>query len=450
MGEAICAAPNRHDFGDNRARLLSDSTPRFRNCHDLSEGERVEVFLDWTARTGERGLLVIEMNELRTLSQLPAPVVTAYLDTSSAEPSNRGPVPAYLTWLNATGKAMAETLTPDQQKLFRAQVERIESFLRDHVSQQRGLLIFAGPEAWRVVALELEVENELHWGGPSLTQLLWLYDEHRPHGIAVVDRAGARFFRYRLGDWTALGEKDFRIDISQWRKKDLGKVAQPGIRKTRGSQHDDFDRRMDAQYARLCSETAEQIGKLCENEGFLAIFLVGSERLIRPIEAAFPTDLRRKVVLIDEDVATVIWPKLEQRLEPKIAKWEVDHEMDVVNALLGDTRGAILGIDETLPLLQKGKMRSVVVAGDLDTRLGQCTGCGWADRAVAPSCPVCGGERREVSLREALPEIAWKREIDIDVVTGEAAEKLKDAGGIGGWLRVSGKSASKRRERRVS
>jgi hypothetical protein len=393
---------------------------------------------------------VIEMAELRTLSQLPAPLVTAYLDTSAAEPSNRGPVPAYLTWLNAAGKEMAETLPPEEQKLFRAQVERIESFLRDHVSQQRGLLLFAGPEAWHALPLELEVENEIHWGGPSLTQLLWLYDEHRPHGIVVVDRAGARYFRYRLGDWTALGEKDFRIDISHWRKKDLGKVAQPGIKKTRGSQRDDFDRRMNAQYARLCSETAEQVGKLCEKEGFLAIFLVGSERLIRPIETAFPPKLRRKVVAIEEDVATIIWPKLEQRLEPKIAQWEVEHEMEVVDALLGEKRGAILGIDETLPLLQKGKMRSVVVAGDLDTRLGQCARCGWADRAVVPSCPICGGERREVSLREALPEIAWKREIDVDVVTGEAAQKLKGAGGIGGWLRVSGKSAAKRLERRVS
>jgi len=40
-----------------------------------------------------------------------------------------------------------------------------------------------------------------------------------------------------------------------------------------------------------------------------------------------------------------------------------------------------------------------------------------------------------VALREALPELAAAFDAEIEVVSGEAAAKLKQAGGAAAWLR---------------
>jgi hypothetical protein len=59
--------------------------------------------------------------------------------------------------------------------------------------------MFAGAESWEVLSLQIEVSDELHWGVPSLKQLLWLLDEHRLSGAVVITRAAVHFFRFWLG-----------------------------------------------------------------------------------------------------------------------------------------------------------------------------------------------------------------------------------------------------------
>ena len=109
-------------------------------------------------------------------------------------------------------------------------------------------MIFAGPSAWEIVSLQRAVQNELHWGKPALTQLVWLASEHRPYGIIVVDHAGARFFHYWLGEIVEYEEMKFAVDISHWKTKELSHVVDAGqeIRLSpipaggRGNQRDDL------------------------------------------------------------------------------------------------------------------------------------------------------------------------------------------------------------------
>jgi hypothetical protein len=195
-----------------------------------------------------------------------------------------------------------------------------------------------------------------------------------------------------------LTEKKFEIDISQWKQEELGHVTGQSIRKTRGSQREAFEQRMNAQYQHLCQGTADRTRDLCEKEDLTALFLVGSDRLIKSIEAALPQGFRHPVVLISE-------------------------------------RGNVMGIAETLAELQNGKIRTFVVSREFDARLQQCKHCGWTDRSADPSCSACGSVRQAVMLHDALPELARQFDTKMEVVSGESARKFKDAGGIGAWLR---------------
>lgn len=392
---------------------------------------------------------MLENAEVRAFSLLPQPVLTAYLDTNPTKTSNRGPTPQFLTWLNAAGKSLLPQLPPDEQKLFQEHLERIESYLRGRVWPQRGMLFFAGPGTWQVIPLQVEVESELHWGRAWLAQLLGLLSKHKAYGIAVVDLSGTRFFRYRLGEMTELEKKKFAIDISHWRKKDMGKVAHVGITKSRGADRDTFEHRMEEQYRRLCSETAERVRQLAENKGLASFFLVGEDRLTEPIAASLPRELRSRVVKIEEDLAKVVPPELERRIEPHIEEWERAQESEAVAALLKGKRGIVFGIDKTLADLQNGKIRVLVLAGDLDSPLLQCTDCGRIDRSASSVCPYCGGGRRNVTLREILPELAWKHEAEIEIIGGRASTRLKEAGGMGGWLRLPKQASGRHSARRA-
>ena len=117
---------------------------------------------------------------------------------------------------------------------------------------------------------------------------VWLASEHKPYGFVAVDRTGAHFFHYWFGEIVEHGQKKFDIDTSQWKKKELGHFTGQGIRKTRGTQRDVFEKRMVSQYARLCRETAQQAADLCGRMHLAAVFVVGPERLIKQIKAKFP------------------------------------------------------------------------------------------------------------------------------------------------------------------
>ena len=114
---------------------------------------------------------------------------------------------------------------------------------------------------------------------------------------------------------------------------------------------------------------------------------------------------------------------------------EREREIALVDALLGDSRGVVVGIDETLVQLQKGTIRNVVVVKGLDASLRRCSACLWADRTSDSLCPACGRERYAVTLRQLLPELARRYKISLEVVSGEAASRLQEAGGMGGCFR---------------
>lgn len=383
------------------------------------------------------------MDQARIFSQLPRPILTAYLNSNPASRSRRNLVPAYLIWLKTRAKRIAESLAGPDRDLFQQQAGRIGEFLRQYVPPQPGLLLFSGPATWEIVPLPFEVNNELNWGKPALAQLFWILCEQKAYGAAVVHRSGVRYYRYQFGEMTELGQKKFQIDVSRWRRKDLGHVARPGIRKTRGSQRDVFEHRMEAQYRRICHGIAGTLKDLAGREKQAATFLVGPGRLTQCVQKGLPQDLRRNTVLIDQLPVKASAGDLQQRLETGITKWEAGRVAELLDSLFGNKPAAVIGVDETLARLQQNGIRILIVAENLDADVQRCTACGWIDRSADPVCSRCGGTRQREKLRAALPELAQAFDVDVEVVAGPGAERLEKAGGLAGWLRRSETTAFK-------
>jgi len=116
-----------------------------------------------------------------------------------------------------------------------------------------------------------------------------------------------------------------------------------------------------------------------------------------------------------------------------------------VKDLIGahDPERAVLGVDETLDELQRGRVRELVINRDFTGTARQCSKCGWVSRATDRWCELCGSKRRSRTLRTLIPELASRFDIPMEVVAGKAAAKLRKHGGIGGWIGAGKKRAQK-------
>lgn len=376
---------------------------------------------------------MLKPSVIQSLPALPGPILTVYLDTDQAKQINRGLKPGYLIWLESQATSIAQTISPDDQQRFRKFVEQADSYLQRRPPACRSVMIFAGNNTWEFIPLRVSVENEVHWGRPALAQLLWLLDEHKRYGIAVPGRKRVRFFLYWLGEARELEGEEFRLEPSK--EKEMGPVARPGVRLSRGTNRDVFEHHLAAAYAHYYQKIAERIVHWYAAEQLESVFLVGLAEQVKAIRKEIPSSLAEKTILIEEYLGWVSRAALLARVEPAIGEYKQKCEMTTVEGMLTDSRNAVLGVDEALAQLQQGKVRSIVVMKALSGILHQCVNCSWVDRSANPVCPSCGGKRESVELRDALPELVRRYNAPLEVVSGDAARKLQEAGGMGAWLR---------------
>ena len=369
------------------------------------------------------------------LPHLPPPVLTAYLDVSPASPRNQG-ARGYVTWLASTGRALGQQMSGRDKTLFRKQLRRVEDYLRTARPRARSLAVFAGPEAWEVIPLQVEVVEELHWGKPSLQQMLWLFDEHRPRGIVVIDGITARFFHVWLGVITEDKAAAMAGELPAGRKRKLVGSSHPGVFGAVGVARDLADRHLAAQRGRFGRELAQRIAQWSETRKLSPIVLAGASEAIDAILEPMSAELRARVMPVRKVLAKISPAEVNVTLGRKLRAWEREYEASLVKSLTSARKpgGAALGLDETLAALQDGRVREIVIARGLSGRVRQCADCGRADRFADPICSVCGGKRRSRTLRTLLPELVSRHAVDVEIVAGKAAEDLRAAGGIGAWL----------------
>ena len=380
---------------------------------------------------------MIDPRRVHSLPHLTTPVLTAYLDTNPANHRNQGRPPGYMTWLKSRGQFVAELTSGKEKKIFGEQLHRVSRYLRAHPSRRRGTIVFSGPRSWEFLELQVDVSDELHWGQPAYKQLLWIMDEHRPVGAVLVKKDEARLFRISFGEITEDEQHAISIDTSRWRKKHLVGPSHPYVGKAIGSQRDTFRDRVEEQYRRFHREVAEHIRQWANREKMSPVVLAGPNRILEAIEENLPADFRERVALLKGDLWGISPAALQARMTPAIRHWERTHELTMVSRLLAAERSshATSGIDKTLDRLQRGQVRQMVIARDLRGEAYQCEKCGHLDRSVREGCPNCGGKRRKVSLRAALPDLARRYATPIEMVGGEAAAKLRKKGGVAAWLR---------------
>jgi hypothetical protein len=305
-------------------------------------------------------------------------------------------------------------------------------------------VIFAGARVWEVIALRVEVTEELHWGNPSLHQMAWILDEHRPRGAVVIDGTGARFFRFWLGGVDESPQYACSFDVSSWRKPYLVGPSTPGVSKQHGIQRDRISTRATAQRQHFLKKTSHRIAEWANDGSIGPIVLVGKSEEIDSITNNLPAELRKQIVSLPKALSQILPTELSKRLKPILNRWEREYEAQVIEEVVAGQRSGqtVIGLRDTLDRLQKGQLRELVVVRGLKGSAQQCSSCGWIEESSDTTCTICGSQRQTRNLRTLLPELASRYSVPIEVVKGKAGTTLLSRGGVAGWLRSAKKRSA--------
>jgi len=378
---------------------------------------------------------MLSSDSVLKLSQLRSPLLTVYLDVSCERSFPSAPSSPCLTWLKAQANVIAEHVPAEELPSFWREVQRVGSTLQNSAPLRAGLIIFSGPDAGEQIFMDVPICNEMHWGRPAIGQLLSVIGVRQPSCVLVVDRSRARFFRYWLGELKPLEEIIFVSARSTWKRKDLGHVETPGIKKTRGSQRDAFEHRREAEYQRWHRHLGERATAWCRKEASPWLFLAGSKRQTEEISKALPSDLRRHASFLAADLGPMRPIAIKRLIAPKIESRAAEQSDRQLTDLLEGGGGSVMGVDATMFQLQARRMDSVLLAEGFDSDLHECESCGLVARSADPVCVACGHARRRAALSEVLPGLAANCGARLEVIGREAGRRLARAGGIGGWLR---------------
>lgn len=370
------------------------------------------------------------------LASMPEPVLTVYLSTNPLRHLNRNDDHGCSRWFGIHARQLlAATDGADQDRLLR-QIKRVQHFLKEGIPQAPGIALFAGPDTWHLIPLPSEPENEIAWGEPKLWQLASMAQSHRPWFIAKVDGAGARLFRFHDGELMPLATLEFHVDPSHWKQMQAFHSAERNAGIAHGAQRDLFERRYETQHSRFLCDVAQRLIRLCASHGANQVLLMGPSRSIGIIEQKLPPSLRKQTIQIPH--LSHAWDSsvsLSNVVEEALRRFETDQKAQKVGELGERGRRVVTGAEETLAMLQRGRLSHLMIEESLNPVLGYCANCDHASASRLAECPRCRGAMVERSLREVLPQLLMRHGCASELVSGQAAERLHTIGGMGGWLR---------------
>jgi hypothetical protein len=251
--------------------------------------------------------------------------------------------------------------------------------------------------------------------GPYLTPLLELLDEGAPVGVLAVSAERVRLYEWALGDFTDVEDWEAVLFMPEWRERKAASSPDPArVRGASSAGHDQYDQRLDANRERFLEQVGGLVAKRADRRRWRKVLAFGDSRHVQQVtEGAshrVEIELAAEANVISESDRGRLLERVERAVEDANRRRElhlVEAALDAAHAAAG--RGA-LGINEIERSLTEGRVRHLLMD------------------AEAPASDVS-------QLEYHLVEQALRTRADVTPVEGEAAEILRQHGGVAALLR---------------
>jgi peptide subunit release factor 1 (eRF1) len=353
-------------------------------------------------------------------------VLSCYLDTSPVRAIGH----AYLTAYRDGVRSIHDHLVGDEGGALERAIAQVEHFLtEDFTPHARGLGVFCDTDlrVLIVVALpEAPLLEHVAWGkSAEIAPLESMLDDYERIAVALFDTERTRLLTIFLG---AIERQEAFEDYVP------GKQATGGWF---GLQQTSLERHRADHLRRHACRTVQALMELLRSCSFDRLLIGGPDEALavlrhelpRPLQARLAGTLNLELFASD---ATV----LEATLQAARAIEQFDDQVLVDELLqVATTPHVALGVADTLDALAVARVHLLIVADTFAQRGGRCSACG---RLVnnGESCPTCATPAQPLeNLREALVRQALDQGARIETVSGNAAVRLGEHGGIGAWTR---------------
>ena len=315
---------------------------------------------------------------------------------------------------------------------FRQDVEAIKRYVEyDYDWSGRGLAIFSreAEDIWYAYPLAFSVRSGVTAARrPYISPLVELDGLYGHYLVAVVDRQGAVFYTFRMGElvdrFGVAGE-----DVRHTRKGRGSSVH--GMRG--GSQ---LSGRREAELVqRNLKDMAVDLATFCEKHHPRHLLLAGAEPTVAQFMDVLPGSLRelvRGTFAIDVEAGEV---EVREHAHRLLASLEEERQRKVVDTVLtaaAKGQNGVVGLDETLSVANEGRVQVLLVARDYHQPGYRCAGCGYLTAQQLDACVFCGNEFEETpDAVEAVVTQVVEKGGDVEVVDDEAIGEAR----IGALLR---------------
>jgi hypothetical protein len=368
------------------------------DLRSLNDGA-IEQLLDWRPEHGVISVyLVIDPGDRRdswrtALKDLLNEIVAAEWD-----PSGRRRVP-----LAATAERIQEHFLDEVPPFERLQIGFCE------VAEKEG------QDVWMSAQMKRDETEVVDLDHPHVIPLLGLLDEGAPVGMAAVSAERVRLYEWALGKLTDLEDWEAVLFMPAWRERKAQSSPDPArVHGPSASGRDRFDQRLDANRERFLEHVGELVAEQSVGRRWRRVLAFGAAHQVGQLQQGMrgkaELDLADEVDLVTE----TDHGRLLERVEAAVERHNRHRELALVRAaveaaLTPAGRGAT-GLNEIEQSLTEGRVRHLLF--DAQSR-----------------------RRDLVQMEEHLVDQALRTSAEVTPVEGEAAEMLREHGGVAALLR---------------
>ena len=357
-------------------------------------------------------------------------VLSVYLDVDQSNASNLNR--SFEAAFQAKVNVFARTFEQEYEHCdFETCVAEVRSALERYEPRGRGLVIFArsAGSMW-MRELNVPVTTGIFWGvAPHVQQFLEALDEFEMYGVVLSDRCHSRILTAKLGVLEKFA--------------DIHALRTVGHVKTTGTDHlysqSHLQRRADEHALCHLKHVVDLLEHLSKIHPFDRLVLAGATDATSELFRLLPKIMRNKVIAS----ATLPVKAAESRILEEVfllgRKAERACEVQKVETLItASAKGhqAVIALENTLAALNERRVHELVYSQWFPMRVGVCETCDAVFPDDTMHCSFCNHPvKPSDDFIETAITIALAQGASIEQVRGEAAEKLRLAGGIGAFLR---------------
>jgi hypothetical protein len=357
-------------------------------------------------------------------------VLSVYLnvDQSKANNLNRGYENALMSDLKIIGDRLSQNF---DLRDFHAAAALVQELVGSQKPSSKALVVFA--DSSRVLfsrALQIDIPTSVHWGKPYAAPYVEALDEFERCTIVVTNKWQGRVLSVFLGRVETATEIEDIPHTTHIRATGMDHLEA----QARDQRHADENMKKHLKHLLGCLES------VLVNYPSGRIVLGGIVEPVSEFLRLLPKPLKSRIIgTVHSSMADSLDKVVETAAEVS-ARYERDHEIRSIANLLelvGENHKAVTGAIETLNAVRDKRLSTLYYAEGFKLPGKVCVGCGSPYTADhAPPCVSCGAHLEDsADVLDQVLIATIKCGARIEQVRGEAANKLRNVGGIGAVLR---------------